>query len=377
MNGENTRRTVLKQLRSEFGIKLQNRNKKRSSEMSAARSVKLFGTALDALQHCVVQDYGSVPCFLLDACTSLLEHVQTEGIFRKSGSVARIKALQAKLDQGEDCLSSALPLDVAGLLKQFFRELPEPILPVGFHRALLKAQKLATWAERTKATMLLSCVLPEQNLSALQYFFSFLQSVSKRSAENRMDSSNLSVVFAPNLLHSAEGTKKMNGSTERKLKLQAAVVQCFIENAQYFGVVPSILGSEAGGLLSPPANAVDESCSHSGLRRSHGRRFREVINGALNKFMNRTPRNTPQSETAATPVEPGKTGSFSPKVSKKKAVRKCLRLCFSLGRSSKDPAKGSETAQDSTTEPSLSPAVLHITNAPQGTKFFSRPEVLP
>uniref|UniRef100_A0A8C4ADK8 Rho-GAP domain-containing protein n=1 Tax=Denticeps clupeoides TaxID=299321 RepID=A0A8C4ADK8_9TELE len=197
--------------------------------------VKLFGTALDALQHCVVQDYGSVPCFLLDACTSLLEHVQTEGIFRKSGSVARIKALQAKLDQGEDCLSSALPLDVAGLLKQFFRELPEPILPVGFHRALLKAQKLATWAERTKATMLLSCVLPEQNLSALQYFFSFLQSVSKRSAENRMDSSNLSVVFAPNLLHSAEGTKKMNGSTERKLKLQAAVVQCFIENAQYFG----------------------------------------------------------------------------------------------------------------------------------------------
>ncbi|XP_028809190.1 rho GTPase-activating protein gacW-like isoform X2 [Denticeps clupeoides] len=67
--------------------------------------------------------------FLLDACTSLFEHVQTEGIFRKFGSVARIKALRAKLDQGEDCLSLALPLDVAGLLKQFSRELPEPILP--------------------------------------------------------------------------------------------------------------------------------------------------------------------------------------------------------------------------------------------------------
>ncbi|XP_028809235.1 rho GTPase-activating protein 11B-like isoform X2 [Denticeps clupeoides] len=91
--------------------------------------VKIFGTALDALQHCFVQDYGSVPCFLQDACTSLFEHMQTEGIFRKSGSVAHIKALQAKLDKGEDCLSSALPLDVAGLLKQFFRELPEPILP--------------------------------------------------------------------------------------------------------------------------------------------------------------------------------------------------------------------------------------------------------
>ncbi|XP_028809189.1 uncharacterized protein LOC114763591 isoform X1 [Denticeps clupeoides] len=63
-----------------------------------------------------------------------------------------------------------------------------------------------------------------------------------------MDSSNLSVVFAPNLLHSAEGTEKVNGSTERKLKLQAAVMQCFIENAQYFEHCHSIgRGVQPGG----------------------------------------------------------------------------------------------------------------------------------
>lgn len=50
-----------------------------------------------------------------------------------------------------------------------------------------------------------------------------------------MDSSNLSVIFAPNLLHSAEGAEKMNAATEKKLKLQAAVVHCFIHNAQSFG----------------------------------------------------------------------------------------------------------------------------------------------
>lgn len=89
-------------------------------------------------------------------------------------------SLQARLDQGEDCLSTALPLDVAGLLKQFFRELPEPVLTSDLHSAFLKAQELPTDEERTSATVLLSCVLPDRNLNTLRYFFSFLKSVSQR-----------------------------------------------------------------------------------------------------------------------------------------------------------------------------------------------------
>lgn len=56
-----------------------------------------------------------------------------------------------------------------------------------------------------------------------------------------MDSGNLSLVFAPNLLHSSEGTEKMNSSTERRLKLQAAIVHCFIDNAQAFGMTETFL----------------------------------------------------------------------------------------------------------------------------------------
>lgn len=172
---------------------------------------------------------------------------------------------QAKLDEGEECLSTALPCDVAGLVKQFFRELPEPALPTELHEAFVKAQQLPTAQDRTSATMLLSCVLPDRNLSVLRHFFEFLQNVSKRcdvleyttpiyafivfirqeltnvrflhcrSAENKMDSNNLSVILAPNLLHSGDGTEKMNANTEKRLKLQAAVVQCFIENAHSLG----------------------------------------------------------------------------------------------------------------------------------------------
>lgn len=50
-----------------------------------------------------------------------------------------------------------------------------------------------------------------------------------------MDSSNLAVIMAPNLLHFGDGTEKMNANTERRIKLQAAVVHRFIENASSFG----------------------------------------------------------------------------------------------------------------------------------------------
>lgn len=84
------------------------------------------------------------------------------------------------MDAGEECLSTALPCDVAGLVKQFFRELPEPVLPTELQEAFIKAQQLPTEEERTSATMLLSCVLPDRNVATLHYFFDFLHDVSKR-----------------------------------------------------------------------------------------------------------------------------------------------------------------------------------------------------
>lgn len=143
-------------------------------------------------------------------------------------------------------------------MKQFFRELPEPVLPSELQEAFIKAQQLPTEEERTSATMLLSCVLPDRNLSTLRHFFDFLHNVSKRcrgsprssappfrmtfnaflcdrSTENKMDSSNLAVILAPNLLHFGDGADKMNGNTEKRIKLQASVVHRFIENASSFG----------------------------------------------------------------------------------------------------------------------------------------------
>uniref|UniRef100_A0A674BU00 Rho GTPase activating protein 11A n=1 Tax=Salmo trutta TaxID=8032 RepID=A0A674BU00_SALTR len=301
-----------------------------------------------AMESLMFLPFPCSPSFLMDACASLLEHVDTEGLFRKSGSIVRLKALRVKLDNGERCLSTALPCDVAGLVKQFFRELPDPVMPTELHNAFLKAQQLPTKEDRTYATLLLSCVLPDRNMSILRYFFGFLNKVSQRSGVNKMDSSNLSVILAPNLLHAGDGADKMNASTEKRLKQQAAVVHCLIEHASDFGVVPqfimekipAMLGCEAG-VLSPTLERLEDLDSNSGAKRRCRRSLGDMVNGALNKLKtNRTPTNTPQSDryvfSSATPViitpsskreiplESGHSYGFSNK--KRRSIKKNLGL---------------------------------------------------
>ncbi|XP_056283192.1 rho GTPase-activating protein 11A isoform X2 [Pseudoliparis swirei] len=316
------RLVAVQHLRAAYGIKTKNwnKNKAASCKSTASHSTKVFGVSLESLPY-YNMGCGSVPSFLVDACMMLLAHVDTEGLFRKSGSVIRLKALRAKLDAGEECLSTALPCDVAGLVKQFFRELPEPVLPTELQEAFLKAQQLPAEEDGASATMLLTCVLPDRNLSVLRHFFDFLQIVSKRCAENKMDSSNLSVILAPNILHAGDGTEKMNANTEKRLKLQAAILHCFIENAHTFGVlpqfllekVPAMMGCEARVLS--PADGLQELDLNSGMKKRQRRSF--------GVFSSATPVIATPTSKRKLPLESGHSFGFS---NKRRSVKKTLGI---------------------------------------------------
>ncbi|OPJ83104.1 rho GTPase-activating protein 11A isoform A [Patagioenas fasciata monilis] len=413
------RLAVLEELRVSYGIKVKSGSCMEVAKQpgAVATESKIFGIPFHELPQSLVPEYGYIPSFLVDTCEYLEEHIHTEGLFRKSGSLVRLKALKGKLDQGENCLSAALPCDVAGLLKQFFRELPEPILPPHLQEGLFKAQQLGN--EKKTATVLLSCLMADGTIEALRYFFSFLRSVSLRSNENRMDSSNLAVIFAPNLLHSNEN-EKMSASTEKKIRLQAAVVQTLIDHAAEIGQVPefileklpamlgvdafqstpSLWGHEGGenespseckkrrhrsvGVLSSVTPVVltpstkrklPPDCSQglsSKKRRSfkHSFAFELLPSSIFNssstpasvQFEASPSVSLESSQTSLSPstggenhlpstgnrrskrhaskklyrAESGKTGCFSPKISRKEMVRRSLRLKFGLGKSNRE-----------------------------------------
>ncbi|XP_018409695.1 PREDICTED: rho GTPase-activating protein 11A [Nanorana parkeri] len=452
------RLAVIQHLRS-YGIKMKHWNSKQRPEAGkvssgASQSGNVFGVPIHSIPYLFIPEYGNIPMFLVNVCNYLESHAHTEGLFRKSGSVVRQKLLKTKLDGGDNDLSDTPPCDVAGILKQFFRELPEPILPADFQDALCKAQQLGSDEEKTSATMLISCLMPERAVSILRYFFNFLQNVSMRSDTNRMDSSNLAVIFAPNLLQTG-GSEKISASTEKKLRVQAAIVRILIDQAANIGCVPDFLLEKIPGMLgmdvgsdTPGAEPLDDGDADSPGERKRRRRrsVGDFVSGALNKLKtNRTPTSTPQpdrtvlssmvtpliltpstkrklpldsvqgisnkkrksikqnlafellpsslfgggstpssvrtegspcvsfetSENCFSPsvssskrvssssnlrrskryenrkvqrVESGKTGCFSPKISRKEIVRRSLRLRFSLGKSSKEVNSGCPTS---------------------------------
>ncbi|XP_067414140.1 rho GTPase-activating protein 11A isoform X1 [Emydura macquarii macquarii] len=80
-----------------------------------------------------------------------------------------------------------------------------------------------------------------------------------------MDSSNLAVIFAPNLLHSSND-EKMSINTEKKLRLQAAVVQTLIDHAADIGRVPEFILEKIPAMLG--IDGLDATPSLKGYEES-------------------------------------------------------------------------------------------------------------
>uniref|UniRef100_A0A8D0BKT6 Rho-GAP domain-containing protein n=1 Tax=Salvator merianae TaxID=96440 RepID=A0A8D0BKT6_SALMN len=179
----------------------------------------------------------------------LRPHLHIEGLFRKCGSVTRIKAL--KVEYGTHCLEMALPCDVATLVKQFLRDLPEPLIPARLQGPLCQVQHQEHQDEaRSQLILLLTCLLPPRSTTVLRYLFIFLQDVAAKCAQNKMDSANLAVVFAPNLF-SNESCGPLDGGAEERMQRQVAVVQVLICHAPEIGKPNFYVWRQTEGAVVP------------------------------------------------------------------------------------------------------------------------------
>ena len=92
-------------------------------------------------------------------------------------------------------------LDVGSLLKQWLRELPEPLIPHKFHETFLKCCKLSDQNDlKIEAIITASLLLPPLHSASLTILMRFLSDVAKASQENKMNAKNLAIIFMPCLL---------------------------------------------------------------------------------------------------------------------------------------------------------------------------------
>ncbi|KAL2079661.1 hypothetical protein ACEWY4_025405 [Coilia grayii] len=157
--------------------------------------------------------YRQVPRVVERCCKHIETHgLQTVGIFRVGSSKKRVRQLRDDFDSGVDvALDEEHSVhDVAALLKEFLRDMPDPLLPRELYCAFLHAN-LLRGAKQLSYVQQLLYLLPPCNCDTLLCLLTLLHTVQEHAQDttgtdqqeisgNKMTATNLAVIFGPNLL---------------------------------------------------------------------------------------------------------------------------------------------------------------------------------
>ncbi|KAM4698419.1 rho GTPase-activating protein 17 [Rhinophrynus dorsalis] len=166
-----------------------------------------FGTALE--EH--LKRSGREIALPIEACVMMLLEtgMKEEGLFRIAAGASKLKKLKAALD----CSTSQLeefysdPHAVAGALKSYLRELPEPLMTFNLYDEWIQAGNIPDQNAKLQALWVVCQKLPKPNLENFRYLIKFLAKLSHSSDINKMSPSNIAIVLGPNLLWAKhEGT---------------------------------------------------------------------------------------------------------------------------------------------------------------------------
>uniref|UniRef100_A0AAX7VEL2 Rho GTPase activating protein 17a n=1 Tax=Astatotilapia calliptera TaxID=8154 RepID=A0AAX7VEL2_ASTCA len=192
-----------------------------------------FGTGLD--EH--LKRSGREIALPIEACVMMLLEtgMKEEGLFRIAAGASKLKKLKAALD----CSTSQLeefysdPHAVAGALKSYLRELPEPLMTFQLYDEWIQASSVSDPDKRLQALWVVCDKLPKNNKNNLRYLVKFLAKLAQESEQNKMTPSNISIVLGPNLLWAkTEGSlAEMAAATSVHV---VAIVEPIIQHADWF-----------------------------------------------------------------------------------------------------------------------------------------------
>ncbi|KAM9715831.1 rho GTPase-activating protein 17a isoform 4-T7 [Menidia menidia] len=226
-----------------------------------------FGTGLD--DH--LKRSGREIALPIEACVMMLLEtgMKEEGLFRIAAGASKLKKLKAALD----CSTSQLeefysdPHAVAGALKSYLRELPEPLMTYQLYEEWIQASSVLDPDKRLQALWVVCDNLPKNNKSNLRYLVKFLAKLAQDSEVNKMTPSNIAIVLGPNLLWAkTEGSlAEMAAATSVHV---VSIVEPIIQHADWF--FPEDVEFNVSGMFvmpTPVSNHSDYDCSTAERKR--------------------------------------------------------------------------------------------------------------
>ncbi|KAM7038993.1 rho GTPase-activating protein 17 isoform 5-T6 [Acridotheres tristis] len=192
-----------------------------------------FGTPLE--EH--LKRSGREIAVPIEACVMMLLEtgMREEGLFRIAAGASKLKKLKAALD----CSTSQLdefysdPHAVAGALKSYLRELPEPLMTYSLYEEWTQAANIQDQDKKLQELWRICNRLPEHYRVNFRYLIKFLAKLAQNSDVNKMTPSNIAIVLGPNLLWAKnEGSlAEMAAATSVHV---VAVIEPIIQHADWF-----------------------------------------------------------------------------------------------------------------------------------------------
>nr|POF11627.1 rho-gtpase-activating protein 5 [Quercus suber] len=321
-----------------------------------------------------------------------------EGIFRLAGSEKRIKELKLAFDspdrygKGLDWTGYTVH-DAANILRRYFNQLPEPIIPLEFYdnfrRPITGHQAEAVGNNDSKTPVVggfirveairtyqaLITEIPPLNRQLLLYILDLLAVFASKSDLNKMTTANLSAIFQPGIL-----SHPQHDMAPEEYRLSQDVLIFLIENQDHFligmqgtAADPETVRAVQSGATVPktPSTPTTPTRSRTVVGRSSSNASAGTDSvrkwGGVRRNVSVSSKHSKQSEGGLTPVVASITNPSTP--------------TSGVHRSNTVPSRrggsGAEPSPRFSRDKSSDPPTPNTSNAPSGSAALATEADLP
>ncbi|XP_014818982.1 PREDICTED: SH3 domain-binding protein 1 isoform X2 [Calidris pugnax] len=195
----------------------------------------------------------------IEACVMMLlaSGMREEGLFRLAAGASVLRKLKSSLASGSNALEEFYsdPHAVAGALKSYLRELPQPLMTSELYDEWVKVGSLKDIDDRVQSLQDTCSRLPRDSYNNLRYLIKFLAKLAEHQEVNKMTPSNIAIVLGPNLLWPQQNTEdpvQLDLASVSSIQV-VGVVEALIQNADT--LFPGEVDFNVSGMFTPPANS--------------------------------------------------------------------------------------------------------------------------
>ncbi|XP_037121310.1 breakpoint cluster region protein isoform X2 [Syngnathus acus] len=222
LQGKDWQRTVIPMNGIEVKLSMKFTSREFSlKKMPSRKPMGVFGVKISTVTK---RERSKVP-YIVRQCLEEIERrgMEEVGIYRVSGVATDIQALKTAFDTNHKDVSVMMSeMDVnaiAGTLKLYFRELPEPLFTDELYPNFAGGITLSDSVAKESCMLNLLLSLPEPNLVTFLFLLDHLKRVAEKESINKMSLHNLATVFGPTLLRPAEKDSKIPSNPTQPISM--------------------------------------------------------------------------------------------------------------------------------------------------------------